>query len=148
MRAMVSSRASRVWTITGKSKTPATRKWLAKLACCGVAPYTPDVLLPLYLEAGSVVVWGELPALDRAVRLSAAESKGQVKIVSQPRITTLDNKKAYIEQGRDIPYTAVSAQGVNTAFKKASLKIDVLPHVVELMAGITDSHPGAWGSDH
>jgi molybdenum cofactor synthesis domain-containing protein len=26
--------------------------------------------------------------------------------------------------------------------------IDVLPHVVELMAGVTDSHPGGWGSDH
>jgi molybdopterin biosynthesis enzyme MoaB len=26
--------------------------------------------------------------------------------------------------------------------------IDVLPHVVELMAGVADSHPGGWGSDH
>lgn len=47
---------------------------LELLACCGVAPYTPDELLPIFIEGGSVVVWGDLPALDRAVRLSAAEA--------------------------------------------------------------------------
>jgi proteasome accessory factor C len=51
---------------------------LELLACCGVAPYSPDELLPIYIESGSVFVWGELPALDRAVRLSAAEAHALV----------------------------------------------------------------------
>jgi len=47
---------------------------LALLACCGLDPYTPDALVPLYLEGGVVTVFGELPALDRAVRLSSREA--------------------------------------------------------------------------
>ena len=47
---------------------------LSLLACCGLYPYTPDTLVPLYLEGGTVTVFGELPALDRAVRLSAREA--------------------------------------------------------------------------
>ena len=37
------------------------------------------------------------------VRLSALENRGSVKIVSNPKITTLDNKKARISQGVSIP---------------------------------------------
>lgn len=47
---------------------------LESLACCGVAPYTPEALMPVYIEDGYVEVFGELPALDRAVRLSRAEA--------------------------------------------------------------------------
>lgn len=47
---------------------------LTLLACCGLHPYTPDTLVPLYLEDGVVRVFGELPALDRAVRLSSREA--------------------------------------------------------------------------
>ena len=46
---------------------------LSVLACCGLHPYTPDALVPLYLEDGVVRVFGKLPALDRAVRLSTRE---------------------------------------------------------------------------
>lgn len=48
---------------------------LGVLACCGLHPYTPDTLIPLYLEDGVVRVFGELPALERAVRLSSREAR-------------------------------------------------------------------------
>lgn len=54
---------------------PETIRDLESLACCGVAPYTPDALLPVYIEGGYVEVYGDLPALERAVRLSAAEAQ-------------------------------------------------------------------------
>jgi type IV pilus assembly protein PilQ len=63
------------------------------------------------------------------VRLSAAESIGTVRIISSPRILTLDNHKAHIAQGTLIPYSQVSAQGVNTAFQEAKLELEVKPHV-------------------
>jgi len=44
------------------------------LSMCGVAPYCPDDLTPLFVENGYVEVWGELPALKGPVRLSAAEA--------------------------------------------------------------------------
>jgi type IV pilus assembly protein PilQ len=63
------------------------------------------------------------------VRLSAAESTGSVRIISSPRVLTLDNHAARIQQGTQIPYSTVSAQGVNTAFQNAILSLDVTPHV-------------------
>ncbi len=63
------------------------------------------------------------------VRLSAAESNGQIRIVSSPRILTLDNREAIIAQGTLIPYSQISAQGVQTAFQEAKLQLRVRPHV-------------------
>lgn len=63
------------------------------------------------------------------VRLSAAESSGVVRIISSPRILTLDNHEAHIAQGTLIPYSQVSAQGVQTAFQEAKLELRVTPHV-------------------
>ncbi|MDP3277420.1 MAG: type IV pilus secretin PilQ [Deltaproteobacteria bacterium] len=63
------------------------------------------------------------------IRLSAAEVNNQVRIVSSPRILTLDNREAMIAQGTLIPYSQVSAQGVQTAFQEAKLQLRVRPHV-------------------
>jgi type IV pilus assembly protein PilQ len=63
------------------------------------------------------------------VRLSAAEANGVVRIISSPRILTLDNHEAHIAQGTLIPYSQISAQGVQTAFQEAKLELRVRPHV-------------------
>ena len=65
------------------------------------------------------------------VRLSALENRGSVKIVSSPKITTLDNKQAIISQGVSIPIAQVSAAGVNTVFFDAVLRLTVTPHVTQ-----------------
>jgi type IV pilus assembly protein PilQ len=63
------------------------------------------------------------------LRLSALESSGEGRIISSPRITTLDNEKAQIEQGVAIPYATVSAQGTQTQFINAVLRLEVTPHI-------------------
>jgi type IV pilus assembly protein PilQ len=63
------------------------------------------------------------------LRLSAAESSGMVRILSSPRILTLDNHEARISQGTLIPFSQVSAQGVQTTFQEAKLQLLVQPHV-------------------
>ncbi|MBK6693176.1 MAG: type IV pilus secretin PilQ [Myxococcales bacterium] len=63
------------------------------------------------------------------VRLSAAEASGMLRIVSSPRILTLDNRDARISQGTLIPFSQVSAQGVQTTFQEAKLQLLVKPHV-------------------
>ncbi len=68
-------------------------------------------------------------AVNLNVRLSAAEAAGSVRIISSPRILTLDNHEASISQGTLIPFSQVSAQGVNTAFQEAKLSLNVTPHV-------------------
>ncbi len=63
-------------------------------------------------------------------RISALEEKGDGKIISSPRVTTLDNREASIEQGLRIPYLKISADGtVTTDFIEANLKLTVTPHV-------------------
>ena len=68
-------------------------------------------------------------AIEIGVRLSALESNNQIRIISSPRILTLDNHEAHIAQGTLIPYSQVSAQGVQTAFQEAKLELNVRPHV-------------------
>jgi len=80
------------------------------------------------------------------VRLSAAESTGAVKIISSPRVLTLDNHAAKISQGTQIPYSQVSAQGVQTAFQTALLQLEVTPHVtadgsVSMQVTVTRNEP-------
>jgi type IV pilus assembly protein PilQ len=65
------------------------------------------------------------------LRLSAAENSGNLKTISSPRIQTLDNVEAAIGQGVQIPFSQVSASGVNTQFIEAKLELRVLPHVTQ-----------------
>ncbi len=65
------------------------------------------------------------------VRLSAMETRGTAKIVSSPKITTLDNRPATISQGVSIPISQVSAQGIQTQFFDATLSLKVEPHVTQ-----------------
>ncbi len=63
------------------------------------------------------------------MRLTALETEGVLKTVSAPKVTTLDNKEAIIGQGISIPFSQVSAAGVNTVFVEAKLELKVTPHV-------------------
>lgn len=80
------------------------------------------------------------------VRLSAAEQTGSIKIISSPRVLTLDNHSARISQGTQIPYSQISAQGVQTAFQTALLQLQVTPHVtadgsIALKVNVTRNEP-------
>ena len=64
------------------------------------------------------------------VHLSALESSGRGKVISRPRIATLDNTEAHIQSGRRIPFETTSAnQGTQTEFADASISLRVTPHV-------------------
>jgi type IV pilus assembly protein PilQ len=107
----------------------------------GLSPFTRTVAnpnfavnLPAAVGTGSGGALGlTLGSIDNtvnlAVRLSAAESSGMLRILSSPRILTLDNREARISQGTLIPFSQVSAQGVQTTFQEAKLQLLVKPHV-------------------
>ena len=64
------------------------------------------------------------------VQLSALEASGRGKVISRPRIATLDNTEALIQSGRRIPFETTSAnQGTQTQFADASVSLRVTPHV-------------------
>ena len=73
---------------------------------------------------------GSIPGLvDLDARLGAMESEGWGKVVSSPRIITMDNQSATIKQGAQIPYLATSAGGANVKFVQAALELTVQPHI-------------------
>lgn len=63
------------------------------------------------------------------LKLSAAATTGQVKIISTPKVVTLNNKAAKISQGQSIPYQTTSAEGTKTEFVEAALTLEVTPHI-------------------
>ncbi|HEU4383076.1 MAG TPA: type IV pilus secretin PilQ, partial [Anaeromyxobacteraceae bacterium] len=68
-------------------------------------------------------------AFNLNLRLSALENTGVLKTISAPKVATIDNKEATIGQGLSIPFSQVSASGVNTTFIEAKLELKVTPHV-------------------
>jgi type IV pilus assembly protein PilQ len=63
-------------------------------------------------------------------RLAASESEGTVKIISAPKILTLDNKPAKIKQGLAYPYNKLDADGnTTTEWKDIALELEVTPHI-------------------
>jgi type IV pilus assembly protein PilQ len=64
------------------------------------------------------------------MRLSAASTVGQVKIISTPKVLTVNNKPAKISQGQMIPYqNTSSSDGAKTEFIEAALSLEVTPHI-------------------
>ena len=63
------------------------------------------------------------------MRLNAAASAGLIKIVSTPKVATLNNKSAKITQGQQIPYTSSTSDKVETKFIEAALSLEVTPHI-------------------
>lgn len=64
------------------------------------------------------------------LEISAMEADGKGKIVSSPRVVTADQTKASIEQGTEFPYPITAPNGGTViAFKKAVLKLEVLPQI-------------------
>ncbi|MCA1794512.1 MAG: type IV pilus secretin PilQ [Desulfobacteraceae bacterium] len=63
-------------------------------------------------------------------KLEASEARGDVRIVSSPRILTLDNKKARIKQGLEVAFLERDdAGGSSVQFKDVDLLLEVTPHV-------------------
>jgi type IV pilus assembly protein PilQ len=62
--------------------------------------------------------------------LTAMETDGRGKIVSSPRVTTANQRKAKIASGTEIPYLEASSSGAATiSFKSAVLSLEVTPQI-------------------
>jgi type IV pilus assembly protein PilQ len=63
-------------------------------------------------------------------QINALETTGEGRILSAPKILTLDNKKAKIKQGLEFPYLERdSSGGSSVKFKNIDLLLEVTPHV-------------------
>ena len=78
---------------------------------------------------GLNLIFGRWGYYNLAIKLSALKTKNLAKEISSPKVIALDNEKAVIAQGQEIPYKTVSDQGTKTEFKEAKLKLEVTPHI-------------------
>jgi type IV pilus secretin PilQ/predicted competence protein len=68
-------------------------------------------------------------AFNLDVALSALESSGNARLLSTPRVTTQNNIQAEIAQGVQVPYQTTANNTVTTAFRDASLILQVRPQI-------------------
>ncbi|WP_341502236.1 type IV pilus secretin PilQ family protein [Gallaecimonas sp. GXIMD4217] len=64
------------------------------------------------------------------LELSALEQENKGEVISSPRVTTANQKEAYIEQGTEIPFVQSTSSGATSVtFKKAVLSLKVTPQI-------------------
>ncbi len=113
----------------------------------GLLPVFPDTALPL---GGNLVnlpisalpnAAGVIPAGGIAfgiigtnwninLALQALATLGKTRTLARPEIVTVENNKAEISLGEEIPYATVSSAGTQIQFKDALLKLTTTPTVI------------------
>ncbi len=63
------------------------------------------------------------------VALQAAESEGLITILSAPKVATLNNQRATIQSGLQIPVQTIINDAFAVQFINATLRLDVIPQV-------------------
>ena len=84
--------------------------------------FNPMTLGLIYTRVGEYLL---------STQLSALQDQGKLHILSSPSITTLDNQSAFVESGADVPYQSVEDGEVKVEYKKAVLRLEVVPHVID-----------------
>lgn len=68
--------------------------------------------------------------------LQALATQGKTRTLARPEVVTMENFKATISLGEEIPYATVSSAGTQIQFKEALLKLDVIPSVIREPEGV------------
>jgi type IV pilus assembly protein PilQ len=68
-------------------------------------------------------------AFNLDVALTALERQGNVRLLSTPKVSTLNNVEAEVAQGVQVPYQTVSNNTVTTQFRDAALVLKVTPQI-------------------
>src|SRR4029078_5487986 len=68
-------------------------------------------------------------AFNLDVALSALETSGNGKLLSTPKVSTLNNVPAEMTQGVQIPIQTVANNTISVQFKDAALKLQVTPQI-------------------
>jgi type IV pilus assembly protein PilQ len=80
----------------------------------------------LGLSLGNIL---DLFLLDAAI--TAGESQGQAKLISQPKVTAQNNSEATVTQGVRFPVQTIQNNTVTTTFFDAALRLTVTPQITD-----------------
>jgi type IV pilus assembly protein PilQ len=86
--------------------------------------------------AGSLgLIFGTIGGNLLEVQLQALQKDSKLNILSSPSITTLDNQKAFTENGSRVPYatldTSVTPPTRTIKFEDVVLRLEITPHVID-----------------
>ena len=89
------------------------------------------------LKIGTIQSWGELNSI-----IQMLEEDSKANIISNPRITTMDNREASILVGKEIPLIVADEAGNPlTELTKIGIMLRVIPHVNKDRTITLDLHP-------
>jgi len=109
-------------------------------------------LLPSNLPTGGISFGLIGTNFNLNLALQALEESSKTRSLSKPEIVTVENAKASIALGSEIPYATVSSAGTQVQFKEATLRLEVTPTVVfepnninriKLLVVVEDNSKGA-----
>ena len=141
------------WGTTYSTETAANlpnEQWRGNFASTGLNAINTVNGITLGEQLASIWVRICLPSM---LRSSLGEAKNLVKTISSPRILTLNNNRAEIQQGTKLATATESESGgTTTEYEEAVLKISVLPQITPdnkliLDLEISDDSPKSDGRD-
>ena len=94
------------------------------------SPLTGDGLNGFPAGQAAVTMFSKGASEFVQLELSALEANGEGNIVANPRVVTADQVKALIEQGTELPYQTSSKEGARVQFRKANLRLEVIPKIL------------------
>jgi type IV pilus assembly protein PilQ len=101
----------------------------ATLTLTGLASNLPATI-PSAVVGGTFQKLSGTPFSIVDAKLVASETEGKTNIISAPKVVTLDNKKAKIKQGLEVPYLERDSSGNATVrFKNVDLLLEVTPNI-------------------
>jgi len=101
----------------------------ATLSLTGLASNLPAAI-PTGVVGMSFIKSTGTPFSIINAQLLVSETEGKTNIISAPKVLTLDNKKAKIKQGLEVPYLERDSSGNATVrFKNVDLLLEVTPNV-------------------
>jgi type IV pilus assembly protein PilQ len=108
-------------------------------SAAGQRGYAVNLPLPTAPTGAIGLALGSISgAFNLDVALAAAETRGQVRIISSPKIVTQNNRPATIKQGLTFPVQVVANNTVTVTFKDAVLDLNVTPQITSADTVILD----------
>lgn len=105
---------------------------LETMSMCGVAPFTPDEYIPVMVEDGYVEVWGELPALRGAIRLSTSEASALASALQAAGFDAEDELTARL-------LTAAAPSQFDAEELEATVRTAATQHVVPVFSALSQA---------
>lgn len=118
--------------VTGGSVSPS-----GSLGAEGLGINFPSSNISSSTASGSLgLLFGKVGGNLLEVQLQALQSDNKLNILSSPSITTLDNQKAYTENGERVPFVTLSSSSGSTptqttTFQDVVLRLEITPHVID-----------------